>query len=147
MSNIQNAFSTLCRYTLVLTFLALLVTCSPKEAAPDQSSLTGKIYTDVEVDQLPIPQGGTGGLSNYLIKNLRYPLEAQKTNIQGKVIVGFVVSNLGRIAEVQVRQGIGGGCDEEAVRVIKQMPDWTPGQQNGKPVNVRTSLPISFTLL
>ncbi len=147
MSTIQNTFSSLCHYTVILTFLALLVTCSSKEADPDQSSSTGEIYTEGEVDRLPIPQGGTAGLTNYLIKNLRYPPEAQKAKLQGKVIVGFVVSSLGRIAEVKVNQSVGGGCDEEAVRVIKQMPDWIPGQQNGKPVHVRTSLPISFTIL
>ena len=53
----------------------------------------------------------------------------------------------GRIANVQVDQSVGGGCDEEAVRVVKGMPDWTPGQLNGRPVNVHTSLPLSFTLL
>ena len=116
-----------------------------KEIDPDDPAVVGNVYT--VVDQPPIPSGGQAGLTNYLLKNLRYPADAIRARIQGKVIVGFVVTDVGRIANVQVQQHVGGGCDEEAVRVIKGMPDWTPGQLSGKPVNVQTSLPVSFTLL
>lgn len=119
--------------------------CSPKKADPDPLAVVGEVYT--VVDQPPVPTGGTAGLNEYLAKNIRYPAEAQRAKIQGKVIVGFVVTSAGRIAKTLVTQSVGGGCDEEAVRVIKQMPNWTPGLLNGKPVNVRTSLPISFTIL
>lgn len=129
----------------VLTGTTLLLTGCQQEAVPDESMIVGDVYT--VVDQPPVPPGGTAGLSSYLAKTIRYPLEAQKGNIQGKVVVGFVVTTAGRIADVQATQRIGGGCDEEAVRVVKQMPDWTPGRLNGKLVNVRTSLPVSFTIL
>jgi protein TonB len=131
-------------YPAALGMMVLLVMCQ-KEVAPEDAGITGNIYTTV--DQPPTPQGGQAGLNTYLMKNLRYPPEAQRANIQGRVIVGFVVTSTGRIANVQVQQKVGGGCDEEAVRVIKEMPAWTPGQLNGKAVNVQTSLPVSFTLL
>ena len=130
-------------YSVVLILMILSMSCR-KDVDPDSSAVVGDIYT--VVDQPPIPKGGQTGLSEYLMKTVRYPAEAQRANIQGKVIVGFVVTSSGRIANVQVNQSVGGGCDEEAVRVIKGMPDWTPGQLNGKPVNVQTSLPISFVL-
>jgi protein TonB len=116
-----------------------------KDVDPENSAVVGQVYT--VVDQPPTPQGGQAGLNNYLMKNLRYPAEAQRAKIQGKVIVGFVVTDVGRIAAVQIKQSVGGGCDEEATRVIRAMPNWTPGQLKGKPVNVQTSLPVSFTLL
>ena len=85
-------------------------------------------------------------MGDYLQSNLRYPEAAQKANVAGKVFVSFVVTTEGRITDVQVLKGIGFGCDAEAVRVVKQMPAWTPGRQNGQAVNVRFNLPIAFTL-
>ncbi|GAB4032425.1 hypothetical protein GCM10028774_12920 [Spirosoma jeollabukense] len=124
--------------------MALLLMCK-KEVEPDSNAIVGNVYT--VVDQPPVPSGGQAGLGQYLMKNLRYPAEAQRAKIEGTVIVSFVVTSDGRIADVQVKQSVGGGCDEEALRVIKAMPAWSPGQLNGKPVNVRTSLPVSFVLL
>ena len=144
MNTTQSTFLSLTKALLLLLILPLLCMCK-KGVDPENSMIEGQVYT--VVDQLPTPQGGQTGLNNYLMKNLRYPAEAQRAKIQGKVIVGFIVTNVGRIADVQVKQSVGGGCDEEAVRVIKGMPDWTPGQLKGKPVNVQTSLPVSFTLL
>ena len=69
-----------------------------------------------------------------------------ETNTQGKVYVKFVVQKDGTIAKVQVLKGIGAGCDEEAVRVIKSVPKWKPGENMGKPVNVWYTLPVNFTL-
>ena len=131
-------------FPVLLCLMTLFWMCK-KEVDPEESLVDGDVYT--VVDQPPMPPGGQAGLGRYLSQNLRYPLEAQRANIQGRVIVGFVVTNIGRIADVQVQQSVGGGCDEEAVRVIKGMPDWTPGMLNGKPVNVRTSLPVSFTII
>lgn len=144
MKNTVSIGQLLGRYLLVLVLTTSFWMCK-KEVDPDDSAVVGTVYT--QVDQPPIPQGGQAGLNDYLQKNLRYPAEAQRAKIQGKVIVGFVVTDVGRIADVQVKQSVGGGCDEEAVRVVKGMPNWTPGQLNGKPVNVQTSLPFSFTLL
>ena len=132
------------RRLFLLLFMPLLCMCK-KEVEPENSAVVGKVYT--VVDQQPTFRGGQAGLTTYLIKNLRYPAEAQRARIQGKVIVGFVVTDVGRIADVRIKQSVGGGCDEEATRVIRAMPDWVPGQLQGKSVNVQTSLPVSFTLL
>ena len=71
---------------------------------------------------------------------------AKEAGIQGRVFVTFVVMETGKIANVKLLRGIGGGCDEEAIRVVKGMPSWKPGKQRGKPVRVQYNLPIKFTL-
>lgn len=95
------------------------------------------------VEQMPAPKFD---LNSYLTKNLHYPKEAREENVEGRVIVKFVVNKNGSVGDVQVVRGIGGGCDEEAKRVISKMPKWKPGRQNGKPVKVYYTLPISFKL-
>jgi protein TonB len=77
-------------------------------------------------------------------QNLQYPEEAQKQNLTGTVLVSFFVEEDGTPSDVQVLQGIGAGCDEEAVRVVKLLTDWLPGRQKGRPVRVQVQLPISF---
>jgi len=81
-----------------------------------------------------------------LHKNLNYPKEASDSAIQGRVYISFVVEEDGRISNAKVIRGIGGGCDEEAVRVIEQMPEWTPGYQRGKSIKVQYNMPIIFKL-
>ncbi len=103
-----------------------------------------KIFTYVE--QMPEFPGGADALNAFLAKNLRYPDVARENNIQGRVNVKFVVNEEGDISEVTVQKGIGGGCDEEAKRVVLKMPKWKPGKQNGKAVKVYYSLPVRFTL-
>ncbi len=85
-------------------------------------------------------------LSKYLSENIHYPDKARKHNIEGRVIVQFIVTETGSIDSVKIVRGIGAGCDEEAARVVKGMPVWIPGKQNGKPVNTRFSLPVVFYL-
>ncbi|QDK83910.1 TonB family protein [Spirosoma sp. KCTC 42546] len=85
-------------------------------------------------------------LRQYLARSLRYPPEAQQNNVEGRVFVQFVVSQTGEIRNLRVLKGVGGGCDEEAVRVVSQMPKWNPGEQDGKPVDVLYNLPIQFGL-
>jgi protein TonB len=85
-------------------------------------------------------------LNEYLSAHLRYPVAAKENNIQGKVSVEFVVNEDGSISNARVVRGIGGGCDEEALRVINAMPKWKPGRQNGKAVKVCFVLPIVFVL-
>lgn len=98
------------------------------------------------VEQMPEFPGGTEALMNYLRKSLRYPETARENNIQGKVIVQFVIDEVGEVSQAKVLRGIGHGCDEEALRVVLSMPSWKPGKQNGKPVKTRMNLPISFVL-
>ena len=94
------------------------------------------------VEQMPEFEG----LRDYLTKNLRYPELAKENNIQGRVVVEFIVDEEGRIGKAVVKKGIGGGCDEEALRVVKNMPKWKAGRQNGKAVKVYLMLPIVFKL-
>ena len=83
-------------------------------------------------------------LMKYLNNNLKYPQEAKEKNIQGAVIINFVVRKDGSISDINLLRGIGGGCDEEAIRVVKGMPNWIPGKQYGKKVDVEFNLPIKF---
>ncbi|MDP9078108.1 MAG: TonB family protein [Bacteroidota bacterium] len=103
-----------------------------------------KIFTSVE--KVPEFPGGMEGFGRYLSKNIRYPAVARENGTQGKVIVSFVCERDGSLTDVHVTRGIGDGCDEEAIRVIKASPHWSPGIQNGRPVRVAYSVPISFTL-
>jgi protein TonB len=82
----------------------------------------------------------------YLSANIRYPSLARELNISGIVYACFTINNLGKVENIIIRRGIGGGCDEEAARVISHMPDWMPGKQNGNAVKVRLNMPIHFIL-
>lgn len=97
-------------------------------------------------DPMPEFPGGQAKLMEYLKNNITYPIEARDMGIEGKVYVGFVVKADGSISDVNVRRGVHQLLDREAIRVIKSMPKWTPGKQNGKPVNVQMTLPVKFTL-
>lgn len=103
-----------------------------------------EIFTVVE--SMPEFPGGTGELYKYLGNSIKYPPLAKESGIQGRVFVNFVVEPNGSISNVKVLRGIGGGCDEEAVRVVENMPSWKPGKQRGKAVRVSYNLPIKFTL-
>ncbi len=103
-----------------------------------------QIFTIVE--EMPSFPGGEAELFKYLGKNIKYPEMANSAGISGVVYVTFVVDKDGKIKDVKVLRGIGGGCDEEAVRVVKNMPAWKPGKQRGKSVTVQYNLPIRFTL-
>ena len=98
------------------------------------------------VEEMPEFPGGEKALMDYVSNNVKYPQEAKDKNIAGRVFIGFVVEKDGSINEVKVLRGIGGGCDEEAVRVIKSMPKWKPGIQKGKPVRVSFQMPFVFKL-
>ncbi len=98
------------------------------------------------VEQMPEFPGGNEELMKFLHKNVQYPQMARETGIQGTVYLQFVVEPNGAISNVKVLRGIGGGCDEEAIRVAKSMPGWKPGKQNGQSVRVFFQIPIKFTL-
>ena len=100
----------------------------------------------ITVEQNPEFAGGMNALLKFLQKNLRYPTPAVNANVMGKVYMQFVVGQDGNISKVDVLKGIGFGCDEEAQRVVKLMPKWSPGRQSGRAVAVRFTLPISFQL-
>jgi periplasmic protein TonB len=130
---------------------------SPLATDPDIAPVDNKpepvIPTNVKpepltsVGEMPAFPGGDEALFSFLKKNLRYPQEAKETGISGIVYITFVVEINGAISEVAVVRGISSECDEEAMRVVRSMPDWTPGKQNNTPVRVRFNLPVRFTLL
>jgi protein TonB len=100
----------------------------------------------VVVEDMPEFPGGEAAMYNWLGKNIRYPQVAKENGIEGKVFVRFIVNENGKVQDAQVLRGIGGGCDEEALRVVKEMPSWKPGKQRGKPVRVQFTIPIHFQL-
>ncbi|MBP5573077.1 MAG: energy transducer TonB [Bacteroidales bacterium] len=98
------------------------------------------------VEEMPDFPGGTAKLAEYLQKNIKYPQMARESGIQGRVFVNFVVEPDGSVSNVKVLRSLGGGCDEEAMRVVKSMPKWKPGKQRGKAVRVSYILPVNFKL-
>lgn len=103
-----------------------------------------EIFTVVE--SMPSFPGGDAARMKFLQENIKYPQMARESGIQGTVYVTFVVEPSGSVSDVRVLRGIGGGCDEEAIRVIKSMPKWEAGKQRGKSVRVQFNMPIKFTL-
>jgi periplasmic protein TonB len=100
----------------------------------------------VIVEEMPSFPGGESARLSYLSKNLRYPKLAVETGIEGSVFITFVVMPNGSVSDVRVLRGIGGGCDEEAIRVVQGMPRWNPGKQRGIPVKVQFNMPVRFVL-
>jgi TonB family protein len=98
------------------------------------------------VEKQPSYNGGQDAMIKFLIENIQYPPQAKANKVQGTVFVTFVVEVDGAVSNVKVLRGIGSGCDEEAARVVKMMPNWNPGEQKGKPVRVQFNLPIKFKL-
>ncbi len=103
-----------------------------------------KIFTVVE--QMPMFPGGDAALMQYLSSNIHYPAVAAENGVQGRVVVGFVVERDGSITDVNVMRSVDPSLDREAVRVVKNMPRWTPGKQNGSAVRVKYQVPVMFRL-
>jgi TonB family protein len=98
------------------------------------------------VDIQPVPKGGLEAFYQYVMDNLKYPEEAKNDGKEGKVFVEFIVRRNGEIDQVKVIKGFHGACDEEALRVINQSPDWIPGYKDDNAVDVRLILPVTFKL-
>lgn len=127
----------------IITAPALTIT-APNGIAAEVTPEKEKEY--LVVDQKPEYMGGNAAMGAFLQKHLRYPSEAVKAGVEGRVFLEFTVGSEGRIEHVKTIKGIGFGCDEEAERVVKLMPDWKPGKQAGTPVRVRFTLPIMFKM-
>lgn len=110
----------------------------PPEPEPDKPF--------VSVEQMPQYPGGNGELMKFLSSNIRYPTIAAENGIEGRVIIRFVVGKDGSVSDIQVQRGLDASCDKEAVRVVKMMPKWIPGKQNGRAVPVYFTLPVVFKL-
>ena len=98
------------------------------------------------VEQMPSFPGGNSALMEYLQQNVKYPVVAQENGVQGRVVVSFVVEKDGSIADVKVVRSVDPSLDKEAARVVKSMPRWIPGKQNGSAVRVKYNVPVSFRL-
>lgn len=112
----------------------------PVEASVEETP----IFTVVE--DMPSYPGGQGAMMKFLAANIKYPAQAKENGIQGRVFINFVVEADGKVSNVKLLRGIGGGCDEEAMRVVSAMPNWIPGKQDGKGVRVSYNLPVKFAL-
>ena len=124
-----------------LVFICMLL-LSLKGFAQIPATREEIVFTVVE-NQPEFP-GGLIALTNYLQQNVKYPPEAQKAGIKGRVYVSFIVEKDGSLTDIQLMKGLGYGCNEEAIRVVNAMPKWQPGTQSGRPVRVRYNLPIEF---
>ncbi len=119
---------------------------------PDDKKVNDVIYVEPEVtpptivDEMPEFPGGDAARIKFFSENVKYPMVARETGVQGAVYLTFVVEKDGSISQVKLLRGIGAGCDEEASRVVGMMPKWNPGRQNGNEVRVQFNMPISFIL-
>ena len=118
------------------------LTESDSRISPKTDEENTKVFSFV--DQMPQFPGGESALMKYIADHLQYPAEAINQNIQGLVMLRFVVTGTGEVGEVQVQKSLAPSCDREAVRVVKSLPRFTPGRQQGKPVNVWYHLPVRF---
>jgi len=140
----QNANGLWWRLLATLSVLAILFTINTTAMAQNKKTSNDKVFEKVE--DMPEFPGGEQAMMDFVSKNVVYPEEAINKGIAGRVFVGFIVEKDGSVSEVKVLRGIGGGCDEEAVRVVKSMPKWKPGKMKGKPVRVSYMMPIIFKL-
>lgn len=113
-------------------------------AQPEPKPEPEKVFEVVE--QMPSFPGGDAALIQYLSNNIKYPVVAQENGVQGRVVVSFVVEKDGSITDVKVVRSVDPSLDKEAQRVVKSMPKWIPGKQNGSAVRVKYNVPVSFKL-
>ncbi len=119
---------------------------TPVEAANPAARYEGKLYDLGSVETAPEFQGGSRALARYLGSALRYPVKARESKTQGKVYIGFIVEKNGTLTDFKVIKGIGNGCDEEAIRVLKLSPAWKPGMAEGKAVRTSYVQPITYQI-
>lgn len=145
-------------FRLFLSLLAMLtMTCymAQTDGRPDAAAETPTaptwdttgVHTQAPLEIMPAFPGGDAAMATFIGKTIRYPKQARKKGIEGVVQVYFLVEKDGRISNAEVKRGIGGGCDEEALRVVNAMPPWQPGQQGGRTVRTSYHLPLRFKLV
>ena len=131
------------------------IACGEVEEVEDYESLEGIIVDPVAVDegepymiveQMPEFPNGEESMMQYIAEQVKYPAEAKKAGAYGRVFIGFIVEPDGSLSDFKVLRGIGYGCDEEALRVVKSMPKWQPGMHRGKAVRVQYLVPVNFRL-
>jgi protein TonB len=130
-------------------FWALTIKAQTKDSPPSIDIKEPIDSVIVKKSQKEIEPGYPGGMSafyHYIYDNLKYPDKARKKNIQGKVLISFVIEKDGSLVDIKVLKGVASDIDAEAIRLIKESPKWKPGIQNGQPVRVQYSMPIDFSL-
>ena len=118
----------------------------PIDVVPDEGQTTPSDQVFTVVEQMPQFDGGPDAWNNFLQNELNYPEEARRSGIEGKVFASFVVQPDGTLTDITLIRGIGGGCDEEVVRLLAASPAWTPGVQRGRQVPTRMSIAITFKI-
>ena len=130
---------------LMLCLLPAMLFGQDKGTISTEGTVKGEQIYDI-VEQYPEFPGGYSALTEWIDDNLKFPVEAAMDGIEGRVIVQFIVRPTGKVVDAEVVRGIAPSLDKEALRLINIMPNWIPGRQKGKAVNVRYTLPITFKL-
>ena len=168
MNKTKSPTRKLAKYLMLLPFIFALVTinsCTSKDKNTDENQSetteqeailppetdvttsaepTGEVFDIVE--EIPLFPGGDAAMMKFFSNNIKYPIEAQEKNIQGRVICNFIVEKDGSLSNIKVVRGVDPLLDNEAIRVLQTMPNWTPGKQNGEEVRVQFTLPVVFRL-
>lgn len=141
----------MCKIKLLISILIIAFICTGKISLSNSISANNtnipqeeKIYT--KVDKMPEYKGGDKELIKFIINNVTYPEDSKSKNIQGKVFISFIVNTDGSLSDYNVEKSVNKELDDEALRVVKLMPVWIPGNEKGKPVKVKMQLPIEFRL-
>ncbi|MBK7965013.1 MAG: energy transducer TonB [Bacteroidetes bacterium] len=129
---------------LLFLLMFLLPFIGFAQQLPEKDPSDENVFIAVEV--MPEFPGGTAAMMEYLSKSVKYPSDALEAKITGKVFVSFIINEKGKVTDAKVLRGIGTSCDNEAIRVVNEMPNWKPGTQSGKAVKVKYTLPIAFKL-
>jgi periplasmic protein TonB len=124
--------------------IEVIIDETPKNAANKNYEITSEDVIVNKVDELPEFSGGNSALLKFIEKNLRIPIPAKENNIKGKVFLYFIVHSDGSIDNVQILKGLGFGCDEESIRLVRSMPIWKPGKLDGKKVTCKYNLTLEF---
>ena len=131
-------------FKLLVPTVILCLVCVVNINAQDSGNKKGDVFFKVEV--MPKYPGGEEALRVDISKSVKYPDEAKKKGIQGKVYVTFVVNEEGKVVDSKIARGVAPSLDKEALRVMSELKTWTPGEQKGKPVKVQYTVPINFAL-
>ncbi|MPM05944.1 hypothetical protein SDC9_52239 [bioreactor metagenome] len=128
-------------FALLVMVFAFSLNVNAQEKKSDNSDV---VFTVVE-NEAEFP-GGIEAMNRFMAENIKYPTLAKQKNIEGKVIISFIVEKNGTLSDIRTIKDIGEGCGDEGVRIVKLMPKWKPAKQKGQPVRQQFLLPISFVL-
>lgn len=137
----KEHFKFLSLFALLIMVFAFSLNVNAQEKKSDNSDV---VFTVVE-NEAEFP-GGVEAMNRFMAENIKYPTLAKQKNIEGKVIISFIVEKNGTLSDIRTIKDIGEGCGDEGVRIVKLMPKWKPAKQKGQPVRQQFLLPISFVL-